>query len=375
MSQKIVDYTLDNLTPANPDASLPGNRDRVHGGRRPGRDHAWHVSAGAGFRRRRPAERRASAREAQRQEVLRATRLQGRQRRHRTADARRVERTPVRSLSGAGHRARATSISCPRSRPSAYGSGRRPRNSSRSAPGHLVRRRPGLRHRHARGLRRTASSTRCTRSRTAPSPPAPAISCSPELEQRHRPVQRARWRRCSSTTTSRSSSKSQLDERRSHPQWYLTYKQEEIKSSLAFGEPSGEFYLDLPSASWIQEFPGGIVMYHDANGQAFEMHGAILQAYWALPDPRADRLSRSPTRSTARRAAAGRASSAAAASTGRRKTGAVPVIGQIWVDYEGMGEAGAIGLPVAAAVAHRRRTAAGLPARADVLQVGSVEGV
>ena len=74
-----------------------------------------------------------------------------------------------------------------------------------------------------------------------------------------------------------------LDERRSHPQWYLTYKQEEIKSALALGEPSGAFYLDLPSASWIQEFPGGIIMYQDANGQAFEMHGAILQAYWALP--------------------------------------------------------------------------------------------
>ena len=24
-------------------------------------------------------------------------------------------------------------------------------------------------------------------------------------------------------------------------------------------------------------------MYHDATGQAFEMHGAILKAYWALP--------------------------------------------------------------------------------------------
>jgi hypothetical protein len=52
-----------------------------------------------------------------------------------------------------------------------------------------------------------------------------------------------------------------LDERRSHPQWYLTYKQEEIKFSLPFGEPTGEFYLDLPSASWIQQFPGGIIMY------------------------------------------------------------------------------------------------------------------
>ena len=32
-------------------------------------------------------------------------------------------------------------------------------------------------------------------------------------------------------------------------------------------------------------------------------------------------------------------------------TGAIPVTGQIWVDYEGMGESGAIGLPLSAAVA------------------------
>ena len=137
----------------------------------------------------------------------------------------------------------------------------------------------------------------------------------------------------------------QLDERRSHPQWYLTYKQEDIKSILAFGEPSGEFYLDLPSESWIQEFPRGIVMYHDSNGQAFEMHGAILQAFWGLPNRIqigyliSDEIN--------------------GAQSGSRKslfsrggiywspnTGAFPVMGQILGDYEGMGEAAAIGLPV-----------------------------
>src|SRR6266542_1408348 len=141
-----------------------------------------------------------------------------------------------------------------------------------------------------------------------------------------------------------------LDERRSHPQWYLTYKQEEIKSSLAFGEPSGEFYLDLSSGSWIQQFPGGIIMYHDSNGQAFEMHGAILQAYWALPI----RAQIGFVISDEMNAAQGGSRKSLFNRGGiywSPKTGAVPVIGQIWVDYEGMGESGAIGLPVAAAVA------------------------
>lgn len=80
------------------------------------------------------------------------------------------------------------------------------------------------------------------------------------------------------------------------------------------------------------------------------MHGAIQQAYWALPN----------------RAEIGYLISdeVSGAKTGSRKnlfsrggiywsqaTGAIPVTGQIWVDYEGMGEAGAIGLPVASAVA------------------------
>ena len=141
---------------------------------------------------------------------------------------------------------------------------------------------------------------------------------------------------------------SQLDERRSHPQWYLTYKQEQIKATLNFGEPTSAYYHDLASSGWIQEFPGGIIMYHEANGQALEMHGGILQAYWSLTN----------------RAEIGYliTDEMNAASTGSRKslfsrggiywsggTGAIPVIGQIWVDYESMGEAAAIGLPTAAA--------------------------
>lgn len=141
-----------------------------------------------------------------------------------------------------------------------------------------------------------------------------------------------------------------LDERRSHPQWYITYKQEEVKLALAFGEPSSAFYLDLPSTSWIQEFPGGIIMYQDANGQAFEMHGAILQAYWALPS----RAEIGYLISDEINAAQGGSRKSLFSRGGiywSPNTGAIPVIGQIWVDYEGMGESGAIGLPVAAASA------------------------
>ncbi len=141
----------------------------------------------------------------------------------------------------------------------------------------------------------------------------------------------------------------QLDERRSHPQWYLTYKQEEIKVSLAFGEPSGEFYLDLPSASWIQEFPGGVVMYHDGNGQAHELHGAILQAYWALAG-RAQIGFLISDEIGGAQAGSQKSLFSRGGIYWSIKSQAVAVMGQIWVDYEGMGEAGAIGLPVRPAV-------------------------
>ncbi len=141
----------------------------------------------------------------------------------------------------------------------------------------------------------------------------------------------------------------QLDEFRSHPQWFLTYKEEEIKYTLGFGPATNEFYFDFTSASWVQPFANGILMYHDANGQAFAMYGAILAAYWALPT----------------RAAIGHLVSdeMPGARGGTRKslfsggglywssaTGAVPVLGQIWVDYESHGESAWIGLPTAAEV-------------------------
>ena len=142
---------------------------------------------------------------------------------------------------------------------------------------------------------------------------------------------------------------SQIDERRSHPQWYLTYKEEEIKPRLFFGEPTGEYYYDLPSGSWIQIFPGGVIMYNDAVGHAFEMHGAIRSAYWALPNRRvigyliSDEINGAVGGSRKNLFSRGGIYWSA-------KTRAVPVTGQMWVDYEGMGEARAIGLPRSAAV-------------------------
>lgn len=140
----------------------------------------------------------------------------------------------------------------------------------------------------------------------------------------------------------------QIDERRSHPQWFLTYKEEEIRPQLNFGPPTAVYQYDLPSGAWVQPFAAGTLMYADGVGHAFELHGAIRQAYWALPNRAEIGHLISDEIDTAR-------------SGGRKNlfsrgalywspaTGARAVTGQLWVDYEGGGESARLGFPLAAA--------------------------
>lgn len=140
----------------------------------------------------------------------------------------------------------------------------------------------------------------------------------------------------------------QVDERRSHPQWFLTYKEEDLRPYLDFGSPTAVYQYDLPSGAWVQSFGAGTLMYADAVGHAFELHGLIREAYWALPNRAELGYPISDEMDTARRG-------------GRKNlfsrgglywspaTGARPVTAQLWVDYESLGESGFLGLPLAAA--------------------------
>lgn len=142
----------------------------------------------------------------------------------------------------------------------------------------------------------------------------------------------------------------QLDERRSHPQWFLTYKEEEIRPSLNFGAPSAVYQYDLPSGAWVQQFAAGTLMYADAIGHAFEMHGLIREAYWALPNRAEIGYAISDEIDTAR--AGGRRSLFSRGGIyWSRATGARAVTGQLWVDYESGGETAWLGFPLAAAEA------------------------
>ncbi|MCY7314463.1 MAG: hypothetical protein LH480_02240 [Rubrivivax sp.] len=140
----------------------------------------------------------------------------------------------------------------------------------------------------------------------------------------------------------------QVDERRSHPQWFLSYKEEDLRPHLNFGPPTAVYQYDLPSGAWVQAFAAGTLMYADAVGHAFELHGLIREAYWTQPNRAELGHPISDEMDTARRG-------------GRKNlfsrgglywspaTGARAVTAQLWVDYESMGESAALGLPLAAA--------------------------
>jgi hypothetical protein len=140
----------------------------------------------------------------------------------------------------------------------------------------------------------------------------------------------------------------QLDERRTHPEWYITHKLEAIRPAVELGAPTTAPAWDPRTDAYLQQYEHGAIMYNDGAGTAFEMHGAIATAYKSLPDAAplgylvSDEMP--ATKAGGRKNVFSRGAIYWSAATG-----AVPVQGRIYLDYEAMGESGAIGFPVKSA--------------------------
>ena len=137
----------------------------------------------------------------------------------------------------------------------------------------------------------------------------------------------------------------QLDERRAQPEWFITHKLETLRERLDLGEPLTGITYQWRSGAYLQHYEYGALMYHDSVGSAFELHGAIyalfrsLRMPWSLGYLVSDEV---PSTN-----AAGRKSVfSKGAIYWSDATGAVPVLGQIYLDYEALGEARAIGFPL-----------------------------
>jgi len=139
-----------------------------------------------------------------------------------------------------------------------------------------------------------------------------------------------------------------LDDQRTQPEWFITYKYEAIKGKVGLGAQASAPVYNSVTGAHEQKHDAGTIIYHDSLGVAFEMHGAIYQFYkgWSKRNDLGYLVSDEVI---------------AAKTVGRKSvfskgaiywsggTGAIPILGQIYVDYEAMGESAAIGFPTALA--------------------------
>ncbi len=140
----------------------------------------------------------------------------------------------------------------------------------------------------------------------------------------------------------------QLDERRSHAEWFLTYKYEAIKSRINPGNLKGKYFFNYEAGAWEQLFDAGLIMYHEGIGAAFEMHGAIFQTYQQVRSKTALGYLVSDEGNGLKNGSKKNIFSKGGIYWSPQ-TGAIPVTGQIFLDYENIGEASYLGLPISQA--------------------------
>jgi hypothetical protein len=138
---------------------------------------------------------------------------------------------------------------------------------------------------------------------------------------------------------------SRLDERRTHPQWFITYKWEATRPRLNLGNPIEAIRHDLATGAHQQTYEHGTIMFHDSVGAAFEMHGAIDQFVRGYAQKSA--LGYLVTDETNTTRAGGRKSVfSRGAIYWSGGTGGIPVVGQLYIDYERLRESAGIGFPI-----------------------------
>jgi hypothetical protein len=137
----------------------------------------------------------------------------------------------------------------------------------------------------------------------------------------------------------------QLDERRSHPEWFISHKR--VAASLGF--PTAAIAFETEAGAFVQGHEAGTIMYHDGNGSAFEMHGAIYEFY-AASDRTAELGYLTSDEGNASVQSGGRKNTFSnSAIYWSPAIGAVPVTDRIYLSYEDISGVDVIGFPVSAA--------------------------
>lgn len=141
-----------------------------------------------------------------------------------------------------------------------------------------------------------------------------------------------------------------LDEHRTSPEWFISYKYEQVKSTVNLGNPRSKPTYDYNAQAYLQDFDNGLIMYNEGIGSAFEMHGAIWTYYKTLGSTqRADFCYLVSDEGNTTKAGGKKSVFRKGGIYWSPATGAIPVTGQIYLDYEMWGESKFIGFPRSAA--------------------------
>jgi hypothetical protein len=137
-----------------------------------------------------------------------------------------------------------------------------------------------------------------------------------------------------------------LDEHRTSPEWFISFKYEQLKGTVNLGNPKDAPTYDYNAQAWLQDYDNGLMMYNESIGTAFEMHGAIWGYYKTLTSAeRADFCYLVSDEGNTTKPGGRKSVFRKGGIYWSGATGAIPVTGQIYVDYEMWGESKFIGFP------------------------------
>jgi len=138
-----------------------------------------------------------------------------------------------------------------------------------------------------------------------------------------------------------------LDERRSNAEWHITYKHAQIKNKINMGKPLQAVKYDSSTGAHTLLYQNGGIMFHESAGAAFEMHGQIYNRFKSMRNKSA--LGFLVTDESAATHTSGRKNLFSKGGIyWSRSTGAVPVLGEIYLEFENLGESKAFGFPLRA---------------------------
>ncbi|MDR1993258.1 MAG: hypothetical protein LBQ98_07195 [Nitrososphaerota archaeon] len=141
--------------------------------------------------------------------------------------------------------------------------------------------------------------------------------------------------------------KNLLNQKKLSAEWFITYKYEEFKKTFNVGERTNP--LMFVSGATIQYYANCAIMHHLSLGAAFEMHSAIYAKYKSLTNSQALALGYLVCDESNTTAAGGKKSLFSKGGIyWSSATGAQSVTGEIYVEYEHLGESKTWGFPTKA---------------------------